>query len=80
MSKHFVVYSKPGCPSCVNAKGLITQRGDTYAETVIGQDITREDFVSLFPTVRTVPYIIEQDAAAIGGYTELVEWYKENAQ
>lgn len=80
MSKRFVVYSKPGCPSCVNAKNLIEQRGDVYVENVLGRDISRDEFVEMFPSVKTVPYIIEQDAGALGGYTDLVEWYKENAQ
>lgn len=80
MSKHFVVYSKEGCPSCVKAKKLIEQRGDTYSENVIGVTISRDEFVEMFPAVKTVPYIIEQDAAAIGGFESLVEWYKENAQ
>lgn len=82
MSKHFIVYSKLGCPSCVNAKNLITQRGDTYSENVIGVDVSRDEFVEMFPTVKTVPYIIEQGNLDrnIGGYTELVEWYRENAE
>ncbi|NBX48914.1 glutaredoxin [bacterium] len=80
MNKTFVVYSKPGCPSCVNAKNLIEQRGDSYIENVLGQDVSRDEFVEMFPSVKTVPYIIEQGAAAIGGYTNLVEWYNENEQ
>lgn len=76
MSKHFTVYSKPGCPSCVNAKQLIQAKGDTYTELVIGTDIAREEFISLFPLVRTVPHILE-DQVAIGGYDNLIEMYKE---
>ena len=76
VSKTFVVYSKPGCPSCVNAKQLIALSGDVYIENVIGRDVSREDFMEMFPAVKSVPYILEQDAGAIGGFDNLVEWYE----
>lgn len=77
MNNHFIVYSKSGCPSCVKAKQLIDMQGDSYTDTVIGVDISREEFMETFPNVRTVPYIIEQNAAPIGGFEKLVEWYQE---
>ena len=80
MSKTFVVYSKPGCPSCDNAKMLIAARGDVYIENVIGRDVSREEFMEMFPAVRTVPLILEEEAGTIGGYTDLVEWYEESAE
>ena len=76
VSKMFVVYSKPGCPSCDNAKKLIAINGDVYVENVIGRDVSREEFMEMFPSVKTVPYILEQEADVIGGYTDLVEWYE----
>lgn len=75
MNNTFIVYSKPGCPSCIQAKQLIEQRGDQYLENVIGVDITRDEFVEMFPDVKTVPYIIEQGKLPIGGFTDLKEWY-----
>lgn len=80
MSKIFVVYSKPGCPSCDNAKSLITTSGDTYLENVIGRDVSREEFMEMYPSVKSVPLILEEEAGTIGGYTDLVEWYKESAE
>lgn len=80
MSKTFVVYSKPGCPSCDNAKKLIAISGDVYVENVIGRDVSREEFMEMFPSVKSVPLIIEQEADVIGGFTDLVEWYKESAE
>lgn len=76
MSKHFVVYTKTGCPSCVKAKELIKKRGDTFSENTIGVDIQRDEFVEMFPHIKSVPYIVE-DGKAIGGYEKLVEWYSE---
>ena len=76
VSKIFVVYSKPGCPSCDNAKTLIAARGDTYLENVIGRDVSREEFMEMYPSVKSVPLILEEEAGTIGGYTDLVEWYE----
>ncbi len=76
VSKVLVVYSKPGCPSCVNAKQLIALNGDTYLENVIGRDVSREEFMEMFPAVKTVPHILEEEAGAIGGFDNLVEWYE----
>lgn len=76
VSKIFVVYSKPGCPSCDNAKRLITTSGDSYLENVIGRDVSREEFMEMYPSVKSVPLILEEEAGTIGGYTDLVEWYE----
>ena len=68
------IYSKPNCGSCTQAKNLLTLRGDSYTEVVIGEHITRDEFVEQFPEVRTVPHIII-DGETIGGFERLVEWY-----
>jgi glutaredoxin 3 len=64
-----IIYSKKDCPNCVKAKALAKD----YTEAIIGEDISREDFMILFPEARTVPQIII-DGKHIGGYTELVEY------
>lgn len=73
------VYSKPDCPYCVKAKMLLRLRDIPYVESVIGKDILREDFVSLFPDVRSVPLIVI-DGVKIGGYDQLVEWFDNRTQ
>lgn len=70
-----VVYTKDNCPYCVKAKALLKSYGIAYAETVIGKDITREEFLDIFPTAKTVPQII-LDGERIGGYSE-VQTYLE---
>lgn len=67
-----IVYSKPNCPNCVQAKTLLSNKSIEYIEIVIGSDITREEFFSLFPEARAVPQII-LDEKHIGGYQELVK-------
>ncbi len=74
-----LVYSKPNCPYCVKAKQLLTIKGKQFTEVVIGTDMLREDFMALFPDVRTVPLIII-DGVKIGGYDNLVERFDNDPQ
>jgi glutaredoxin len=68
-----LVYTKKDCSSCVKAKSLLNIRGVSYKETVIGEDILREDFAATFPEVRTAPFIII-DGVKVGGYEQLREY------
>lgn len=73
MSK-VIIYTKDNCPYCVQAKNLFTNKSQQYAEMKIGVDLTREEFMGLFPDVKTVPFIII-DGEKVGGYDRLVEYY-----
>lgn len=56
-----VVYTKDNCPGCVALKASLAQAGEAFNEVKIGRDITREEFMDKFPTVRTVPYVVDDD-------------------
>ena len=68
-----LIYTKKDCPSCIKAKSLLNIKGIDYKESVIGEDILREDFVATFPEVRTAPFVIA-DGVKIGGYEQLREY------
>ena len=55
------VYTKTNCPACVTLKASLVKSGEGFKEVLIGRDITREEFMSKFPTVRTVPYVLDDD-------------------
>lgn len=55
------VYTKTNCPACVTLKASLVKSGEAFKEMLIGRDITREEFMSKFPTVRTVPYVLDDD-------------------
>lgn len=74
MNKSVIIYTKENCPFCVKAKEQFSQKNQTYTEMKIGEDLTRESFMGLFPKVRTVPFIII-DGEEVGGYDKLVEYY-----
>lgn len=57
------VYTKDNCPACVTLKATLKQEGKPFTEVNIGKDITREDFMSKFPTVRSVPFTVVEGEA-----------------
>ena len=69
---NILMYTKKECPSCMKAKALLRTSSLNFTESVIGEQILREDFVTLFPEARTVPFIII-DGVKIGGYEQLKE-------
>ena len=56
-----IVYTKDNCPACNTLKATYAQNGVAFQEVNIGKDISREEFMELFPSVRTVPYVVERD-------------------
>lgn len=61
-SKMITVYTKDNCPACVSLKATLSQEGKPFKEINIGKDITREEFIIKFPTVRSVPFtVVEGD-------------------
>jgi glutaredoxin len=65
-----IVWSKDGCPYCVQAKFLLESRSIEYEERNINQDWTREQLLEAVPTARTLPQIF-LDQELVGGFTEL---------
>jgi len=69
------IYSKDNCSHCVSAKSFLTQKNLEYTEVVIGEDITREEFVEQYPSIGTVPAIFI-DSEFIGGFKQLINIIK----
>jgi glutaredoxin len=66
-----IVWSKPNCPYCEQAKQLLTKKGMMFeVRTIDGQKWTREQLLEAVPTARTVPQIFIENEY-IGGFTEL---------
>ena len=65
-----VVWSKDSCSFCVQAKGLLKQKGIEFEERNINQDWTREQLLEAVPNARTLPQIFVDDKL-VGGFTEL---------
>jgi glutaredoxin len=67
-----VIYTKDNCSFCVKAKSLMESKGEIYQEVKLGRDITREEFMTLYPEVKTVPFII-RNGENVYGYERLAE-------
>ena len=64
-----VIYSKPQCPFCVQAKALAEREGHDLTVKMLDVDFNREVLMETFPGARTFPQIIV-NGDKIGGYTE----------
>lgn len=72
-----VIYSKPNCMYCDAAKNLLKEKKIEYVELQIGGDISRDDFLEIFPAARTVP-VITVNEEWIGGFQELNEYVEKH--
>ncbi len=55
------VYTQANCPGCITLKAQLAKAGEPFKEVLIGRDITREEFMEKYPTIRTVPYMLDDD-------------------
>lgn len=78
MRSNVIIYTKDHCPYCVSAKSLLSSKNKQYQEMKIGEDITRDEFKTIFPNVKTVPHIII-NGDEIGGFDKLTEWLNTDA-
>jgi glutaredoxin len=74
-----LVYTKPGCGECGQAKTLITLKGDTYQEVNLSSPQLMEGFKENFPAVRQMPHIII-NGIEINGLKGLKEYYDNRKQ
>ena len=75
MAKEVVVYTTSSCPYCHAAKRFLTDKGVKFKEVdVSDDDAMREKLVQLSGQ-QTVPQIFA-DGKSIGGYDDLVRYYK----
>jgi glutaredoxin len=69
-----VVWSKPACPYCDQAKALLKMKEIEYEEKIIGDGYLKEDLLEAVPGARSVPQII-LDEKLIGGFQELKQYF-----
>lgn len=69
-----IVWSKPQCAHCDQAKKLLESRGYVYEERQIGSGWTREQLLETVPSARSVPQIFI-DETYVGGFQELQRYF-----
>ena len=70
-----IVWSKPMCPYCDQAKNLLSTKGIEYEERNIAQGWKIQDLLEAAPNAKPMPQIWLDDEY-IGGYRELEEKLK----
>lgn len=80
----FTLYTKENCSYCDRAKALISQNGHEYEALVFPTQVTKEDIQSRVNesgaenvVVRSVPQIFHENRY-VGGFSELLEYLREN--
>ncbi len=66
------MFSKIGCPYCVRAKKMLSDRGMNYEEIVLGKDITTHSLLAVAGATTTPQVFI--DGKLIGGSEALEEY------
>lgn len=56
-----VVYSQPNCSGCVALKDQFKKDGVEFIEKVIHVDISIDEFMTKYPGVRSVPFVVDED-------------------
>ena len=70
------IYTKEQCIYCAMAKSQLLLRGVAYIERKLHEDFDREFVLEKFAPQTTFPFIVI-DNVLIGGYTDLLEYYKK---
>lgn len=73
----YIIWSKPNCPACVQAKTMLSSTNAVIEERVLGSKWTREDLLSLVPHARSVPQIFH-GKDLIGGLPDLKKYLQES--
>ena len=70
------LYSKSGCPLCVQAKNLLKAKNMEYEEVNLDDPIRKQNFMNAYPHVRQMPQIWVGDQN-VGGFAGLQEALKK---
>ena len=76
MNKKVEIYSKSNCSYCDMAMNFFDSRGIAYEVYSADDQNVFKEMLERNPSARTVPQIFIDDQL-IGGYTDLIEKYKD---
>lgn len=72
----FTIFTKEDCKYCYKVKQVIQLTGNAYEELTLGEDFTRDDFISKFGKGSTFPQVIYDDEY-LGGCIDTIKFLKE---
>lgn len=74
-----VIWSKPNCVQCEQAKTLLKMKHVPFEERKIGEGWTVDELRQLAPNAKSVPQIFVNDEL-IGGYQQLQKLFVSQSQ
>ena len=72
----YIIYSKPSCSFCLQAKQLLETKQLPFVYKQLGVDYTLQELWEVSPNARTFPVILK-DGELIGGFTNLCEYLNQ---
>ena len=77
----YIIYSKPSCGRCLQAKDLLEQNNLDFEYKQLGTHYSLDELMILSPNAKSFPQIFVVDENGnkelVGGYSELVEYLKQ---
>jgi len=73
----YIIYTKPECPNCDKAIGMLQLAGKMFKVFDVGVDISVEHFKVHNPDIRTMPYVVTDRGEGITSVIRLAEHLKE---
>lgn len=77
----YIIYSKPSCGYCLQAKDLLTMEQLSFEYLTLGTHYNLDELMTLAPDAKSFPQIFIVDEndnkELIGGYNNLVEHLKQ---
>ena len=68
------MYTLQNCGYCKVAKELLKYKDVSYSEVRVPDDMSTREFVESYPHVKSFPFILDESAKPIGGFSDLQEW------
>lgn len=73
----FTIFTKPQCPKCEEAKGLLSAKNLSFEAKTLDVDYTADELRTLVPNARSLPQVFGE-GRYIGDLTALTTYLKNN--
>ena len=72
----YTIYSKSNCSFCMQAKELLEQNNLDFEYLQLGTHYNLDVLMTLAPNAKSFPQVFK-DGVLVGGYSDLVEYLKQ---
>lgn len=72
----YTIYSKPNCSFCLQAKQLLEMEQLPFEYKNLGTHYSLDELMTLSPDAKSFPQVFK-DGVLVGGYSDLVEYLKQ---